>query len=362
MLCNPAKDCLFSSRNDSFGQMGRSFSFKSYQRTFVQPLRTARGVWAVREGFIVRVVEDSGVVRYGEVAPIPEFGTETVAQARDFLERLVVSPELAADAEALAGLPCCGFGVGGGEVERLGGLEVEGRGAVERFYSVAGLLPAGRAAVPVAVAKVARGYETFKWKIGVDSVSAEQAVFRELHALLPAGVRLRLDGNCGLSVEALECWLDFLQDYRERVDYIEQPLAVGKEALMARCASGSGVDVALDESLHGAAGGRWLEAGAWSGPLVLKPALMGDAGRLVELLRPVASQVVLSSVFETAVGLEGALLLADALSSLNRAIGFDTLDAFADSLGFLKPTLCISAVDRGVFSPEQLWKHLLLLI
>ena len=127
---------------------------------------------------------------------------------------------------------------------------------------------------------------------------------------------------------------------------------------MAQFAESSGVPIALDESLNGADGQRWLQLGAWSGPLVVKPALAGDARALVERLRPIAEQVVLSSVFETAVGLENALHIADQLSEHNRAIGFDTLDAFTDSLALLQPAPVLCATERAQFAPETIWKQL----
>ena len=68
--------------------MSRQISVKPYRRAFRQPLRTAHGEWATREGFLVRV-EQEGRVGYGEVAPLPEFGSETLAEATAFLEQLV---------------------------------------------------------------------------------------------------------------------------------------------------------------------------------------------------------------------------------------------------------------------------------
>lgn len=329
--------------------MGRRFSFQPYQRTFAKPLRTALGEWSVREGFIVRVEDESGV-GYGEIAPIPQFGSETVAAAEAYLQRLLVDPSLAEDAVALAALPCCAFGVSAA-------LAAE-PSMRRRNYLVAALLPAGRAALSTLAVKLSAGYESFKWKIGVEAVAAEQAIFRELVALLPIGGRLRLDANGGFSMAALESWLRVLQQFPKQVEYLEQPLPVGQEASMAQLAASSCVPIALDESLHGAGGLRWFEPDAWSGPLVVKPALMGAAGTLVERLRPVAPQVVLSSVFETAVGLENALRIADQLPDYNLAIGFDTLAAFADSLPFQKSAPIISAVERTRFSLETIWKQL----
>lgn len=333
-------------------QMVRRFSSQMYQRPFVGPLRTARGEWSVREGFIVRVEDDTGV-GYGEVAPIPEFGSESVEAAGAFLRRLAAAPELAEDRLALASLPCCAFGVS----SALASLGPRRRASLPD-YKVAALLPAGRGALAAAIGKVAAGYETFKWKIGVEAPAREQAIFRELDGLLPAGTQLRLDANGGLSLAELEAWLDFLQVYRGRVEYMEQPLAIGREAEMARYGAGSGIALALDESLHGAGGERWLAAGAWPGPLVVKPALAGDCGELIERLRPVAARVVFSSVFETHIGLENALAVADALPEPGGAFGFDTSDTFEDSLAGLPSSALIRATDRAAFTPTSIWKRL----
>jgi O-succinylbenzoate synthase len=333
--------------------MERRFFFQPYQRSFLNPLQTARGGWVTREGFILRV-QDGGAVGYGEVAPLPAFGTESHEAARGYLQRLATDPEEAEDVDSLAALPCCAFAVSSA-LAALSRAPAVPRGD----FAVAALLPAGRAALRAAADKAAQGYRSFKWKIGVAPVETEQAIFAALAAQLPNGARLRLDANCGLSLHALESWLRCLQGQCARVDYLEQPLPVGQEALMARCAEAAGIPIALDESLNGAQGARWLQPGAWCGPLVVKPALAGDACRLLERLRPIAAQVVLSSVFETQVGLEAALQLAERVPGLNRPIGFDTLSAFCDGLCTLRPAATIRSVERATFSPDSLWQQLL---
>ena len=329
--------------------MGRRFSFQSYQRTFAKPLRTALGEWSVREGFIVRVEDESGV-GYGEIAPIPQFGSETVAAAEAYLQRLRDDTSLAEDASALAALPCCAFGVSAALA-----LEPSAR---RRDYAVAALLPAGRAALSTLAVKLSAGYESFKWKIGVEPVAAEQAIFRELVALLPVGGRLRLDANGGFSMATLESWLRLLQQFPSKWSIWSNRWLSAKKLQWRSLRRPRAVPIALDESLHSHGGLRWFEAGAWSGPLVVKPALMGAAGTLIERLRPVASQVVLSSVFETAVGLENTLRIADQLPNYSLAIGFDTLAAFADSLPSQKSAPILRAVERTRLSPETIWKQL----
>lgn len=331
--------------------MGRRFSFQAYQRIFTKPLRTARGAWSVRQGFIVCVEDESGV-GYGEIAPIPEFGSETLAAAEDFLWGLVADSELADDVAALAALPCCAFGLSSAQGQMLSNPASVGR----RNYEVAALLPAGAAGLRVLQAKLARGYETFKWKVGVDFAEVEQSLFQKMMARLPTGARLRLDANCGFSITDLESWLWVLQRYADQVEYLEQPLTVGQESLMAEYAESFGVPIALDESLNSAAGWQWLRE--WRGPLVVKPALMGDIAALVERLRPVAERVVISSVFETAVGLENTLRIADQLPDYKLAIGFDTLTAFADGLSPQKSAPIISAAERTGLTSETIWKQL----
>ncbi len=325
--------------------MSRQISVKRTRRGFCQPLRTARGEWALREGFILRV-EEGGQVGYGEVAPLPEFGTETVSAAEAFLEELLREPEL----KVPGNLPCCAFGL-----TAAGRSACPQASASTKDYAVSALLPAGSAARGVSAEKMEAGFASLKWKIGVEPIAKELAWAEQLLQLLPEGVTLRLDANASLSTEQLDVWLCALANYQARVDYIEQPLAIGEEAAMAERMADSGIQIALDESLNGLGAAQWLEAGAWEGPLVIKAPLMGDVNTLAERLKPLAEQIVFSSVFETGVGLMNTLSLADSLSSIVRPIGFDTLDAFDDALMPLKSSSCIRAKDRVCYTAEQIW-------
>lgn len=345
--------------------MRSKITVKPYRRRFRKPLLTARGEWAIREGFLLRVETEAGV-GYGEAAPIPEFGSETVEAAAAFLPRLVQDPGLAVP----AGMPCCAFALSAALVMIAEGRPPYRPGLPElqrttrrsslpkKDYSVSALLPSGSTALGTAERKLALGYRNLKWKIGVQPLGKELASARGLLEMLPPGARLRLDANASLDRDALARWLKLLADFPAAVDYLEQPLPCGEEAAMAEAMQASAVPIALDESLNGAEGVRFLASGAWAGPLVIKAPLMGDVAALGERLRRVAGQVVLSSVFETGIGLQNVLQLADALPEMTRPIGFDTMDAFADALNPVeaKPSIC--AVDRNGYDPEQVWNSL----
>jgi O-succinylbenzoate synthase len=224
-----------------------------------------------------------------------------------------------------------------------------------RGYPVAALLPAGEGAVLKLPGKLIEGYQTFKWKVGVKSLEAEQAIFDQLIDLMPAGARLRLDANAAWSLADLEAWIEFLEPKKEWVEYLEQPLEVGAEAEMLRLRASSGVEIALDESLNGEEGKRWLKE--WPGVVVIKAALMGDADDLREVLESLGERVVLSSVFETGIGLRNTLAFADQLYSMNRAIGFDTLH-FIDALGGRVEGSQITVADREAINFEAIWMEI----
>lgn len=328
--------------------MSYQITVKSYQRVFRRPLRTAHGEWALREGFIVRV-EQEGQIGYGEVAPIPDFGSETLAEAAEFLGELTQQAELEVPAE----LPCCAFALSAAcaATETVQTTDL-------RNYPVSALLPAGKAGLPRANERLHAGYQNMKWKIGVAPIQHELSLAQRLLETLPTGHSVRFDANASLSPSELAQWLDLLKRFPQQTDYIEQALPCGQETVMAQAMQDSGVLIALDESLNGDNGNRWLKPGAWPGPLVIKAPLMGDVVQLAAQLKPVADQVVFSSVFETRIGLENSLRLADQLPRLSRPIGFDTVDAFDDALQSIKPCANIHPIDRQNYEPELIWNSI----
>ena len=203
--------------------------------------------------------------------------------------------------------------------------------------------------------KLAEGYRTFKWKVGVQSLKTEQAIFDQLINLMPVGSLLRLDANASWKVSELEAWIKFLALKKEWVEYLEQPLEVGAEAEMLRLRAASGIEIALDESLNGEEAKRWLQE--WPGVVVIKAALMGNAEDLYEALEALDERIVLSSVFETGIGLRNTLAFADRLRLMNRAIGFDTLH-FSDALSGRKDGPQITVADREAINFEAIWMEI----
>ncbi len=339
---------------------------RAYRRKFLRPLATARGEWSVREGLVVRLTDPDGRIGYGEAAPAPGFGVETTARDRMWLQR---APNQLTAAE-LRRVP-----------KRLGSLRwaffcakgmVEGRRQFStkvRKLPVCALLPAGAPAVAALDWRAGEGYRVFKWKVGMAAPPEEFSLLEKLLAALPAGARLRLDANGGLSRREWAAWCDGLNALgpaAQAIEFFEQPLPPATGAAcwreQKRLAAIAPVPVALDESVAGWPARANAQLVGWPGPLVIKPSLMGE-GEAFQLWRSKAdADLVYSSVFETSIGLQAALELAagDARAG-RRALGFGTLAAFADDGLQLPvhapgPTLALRALGPADFL--DVWNRL----
>jgi O-succinylbenzoate synthase len=320
--------------------------FRRYSLPFRQPVRTAHGAWARREGVVVRLSDHRGATGLGEAAPIPWFGTETAGEAAAACARLgarVSREQIEAIPERLGCLrfalasaraECAAAGAAaaaGGAV--AGGVGVSGfEGGRDVCMMVAALLPAGRAAPGVAARRAEAGFRSFKWKVGAADAGDEWALLDDVLAALPAGARLRLDANGAWDRRTAERWLGRCAGLPV-VEFVEQPVAAAPPAeretgagarsramdLLLGLAGDFPVPLALDEAVAGARDvSRWLDAG-WPGLFVLKPALLGDVAGTLRRLRAAAGgggaraggrdggRVVFSSALETVVGARAAL-------------------------------------------------------
>jgi o-succinylbenzoate synthase len=349
------------------------FQFRRYRLPFRTAVRTAHGPWAEREGLIVRLEDEAGAVGFGEAAPLPQFGTETVdedeAGARAIGE-WTESETLAAVPERLAclrnALACARAGVALVSDERL----ENSKGPVKDrpYLPVAALLPAGRAALAQISPRGEIGFRVFKWKVGVGDPADEIALLDDVCAALPSGAKLRLDANGAWDRRRAERWLERCAD--RPIEFVEQPIAAearGAADVLLGLAGDYPTPIALDESLvRDGDVERWIGAG-WSGVFVVKPLLLADVDTALARLAKAKADVVFSSALETAVGARAALRMAfgwkgkpDATGApLIRALGFGVWPLFADArfdAGSPMPFVRVEDVER--LDPEAIWNAL----
>jgi L-alanine-DL-glutamate epimerase-like enolase superfamily enzyme len=270
---------------------------------FRRPFLAARGPWLARESWIIRVRTAAGVgaaevpIEAGEPQPT------TVAAA-------FADPRLGAaiaDAEALA--------------------------AGSRVIAAAVGVNATLEAAPLddlvadALGAVGRGFRTLKLKAGTEGTTAELAErVRVLRDVLGPQVRLRLDVNGAwdrwTAIERLAAVAGF------DVELVEQPIPAGVPAELAALRARSAVPVAADEAVASVAAAEALLVAGAVDALVVKPARVGGlaaARRVGELAYSAGVPVILSTFFETGVGVGGALGVAAALAGI-RPPGVAALD------------------------------------
>ncbi|MBD2209236.1 o-succinylbenzoate synthase [Nostoc linckia FACHB-104] len=314
------------------------FEFRLIARKFLRSLTTSHGNWDIRESIIIRLIDAAGSQGWGEIPPISWFGSETLPQALDFCRQL---PEEITEEIIFSipdTLPACQFGfesawegVGAGDWGQ-GDKGTRGQGDIPitnyqlpiTHYPLphSALLPAGEAALNAWQKLWEEGYRTFKWKIAVDAIANELKIFHLLIDSLPASIKLRLDANAGLSYQEAEIWLVNCDKFSEKVEFIEQPLAVAEFEAMLQLSSRYQTAIALDESVATLSQLNAAYQQGWRDIFVIKPAIAGSPSRLRQFCRQHNIDAVFSSVFETAIGRHAALKLAAELSQHNRAVGF----------------------------------------
>jgi len=330
--------------------MAYSFQFRRYRLPLRAPLRTAHGAWTEREGILLRLQDATGRAGYGEIAPLPWFGTETLPAAEEICRRLGAS---AAD-EVLDAVParfgCVRFAVA--EARRQ-----TAKLATPARLPVATLLPAGREALAALPGKLEAGYLSFKWKVAVGAVDDELGIFDDLLAALPAYARLRLDANGGWDRRQAAKWLARCAE--RPVEFVEQPVQPGDEAALLGLAEDYPVTLALDESVTGLASAQHWQGLGWRGVFVIKPALAGPLDELASWAATTKADLVVSSAIETALGRSAILRAVLTRPLTQRALGFGVGDIFGDRRWdgpFLGPVLDASWINA--IKPEDMWTAL----
>jgi len=302
------------------------FKFDIYQRPFKRPLRTSHGIWQVREGIIICLENEVGKIALGEIAPLPWFGSETLSQAVKFCQQLGDVISVADIIQIRDELPACQFAFESALLE-LNRIE----GSFEhKNLDCCYLLPSGEEALRV-WEKIYKTHvnSTFKWKIGVHSLSSELAILQQLISNLPPNSKLRLDANGGLNLEEAKELLTVTDNINAAVkvsdgkyiEFIEQILHPQHFANMLNLSYEFNTPLALDESVANFQQLKMIYEKGWRSIFVIKPAIMGFPSEIIDFCQIKSLDIVVSSVFESEVGRNTVIHLAQKLNH-PRAIGF----------------------------------------
>ncbi len=289
---------------------------------FRRPFVTAAGMWTAREAWIIRLVDADGRTGVGEAVLEPVDG-ETASTVLDHLVREAASigpGDRLPDAIELEGHGGPGRALRAAidsarlDLERATARSLSADGAgIGVNATIASLGP--KASAEAARQGMEAGFTTFKLKAGAERET--EALVERVRAVREAvgpEVRLRLDVNGAWDLETATDRLDAIG--RFRLEYVEQPLAGDDETALAELRRRVTTPIAADETVTSVRTARILLDAAAVDVLVVKPARVGGpvaAAEIAELAADRGVPVVISTLFETGIGISAGLAAAAAL-------------------------------------------------
>jgi o-succinylbenzoate synthase len=332
------------------------------QLEFARPVRTSLGDFTGRESVIFTLVDGAGRSGYGEAAPWPGFGTESIEDACAALEdaaRMLRGADVeagdwpvdvalrlrkasAARAAVQGALWDLAARVHGEPLARYLARTVL-PGETEPLAEVAShvLLVEQAPAALREEAEAARraGFQAAKLKLGAGSIEEDVARARAAREGLGAGLRLRGDANGGWTESSAAAALMELAQFD--FEFIEQPLPANDLGALAALRRRSRVCIALDESVATEEGALRAVATGAAQVVVLKPATLGGPARALEIAamaRTAGAGVVFTHALESTIGARHVLHCAAAFGLRDGVHGLRTDGLFA--LDVAEPVCC----------------------
>jgi L-Ala-D/L-Glu epimerase len=290
------------------------FEFIPYAIPFRRPIQTAADEWETRRGLWLRFHSDEGAVGLGEAAPIGHFPSQgaMVALLRETGHPCMTS------ALALAVLDIQG---------QQGGVPVSvvlDKSSRDDILVNALLFSEDVEEVAFeAAAAVAQGFETLKLKVATLPPEIDLARIAAVRDCIGSEVRIRLDANCGWDEETAVRVLRAAE--RHCIEYVEDPVSGNPKRIRSRI----GIAIAIDDGARTVEAAQAVVRDDLADILVLKPALISGGVRVARQIAIDAIDagigVIVTSVFETAIGVAGAIHLAASLPGPERAHGLATV-------------------------------------
>lgn len=325
-----------------------------------------------RAGLVMQCASNDGAVGHGDIAPLPTFSGEDLPTASlqaitagqwltdqpvpEGLERLDGGFDAWLHDLSLA--PSVRSGV---ELALLNMLAQAREAPLRRVLcgrplnriSVNGLL-SGTPEVIVEKATEFRnkGYKTVKLKVGRGEIADDIALTRKVRDALGDGIALRLDANRAWDDAAAHTFSRGVSECG--VEYIEEPIR--DLAGIGAFARASAIPVALDETVLDLSPDQ-VRALPGIKALVLKPTFIGGfetAMRFGRAAQDAGITPVVSSAFESSVGLIGLANLAGCIHGENCAAGLDTASWLASDVLDTPVPVSDAEWDLGVLDRSAL--------
>lgn len=304
-----------------------------YRIPFRQPFDTAHGTLAAREGAIVELVTDDGIVGVGDMAAVTEFGAPDVATlvaaAQEYAPLVVdhepqqayfnvaLGTQLKPKTFITAPQPFC-FALETALLDIIQRTAQIQSGISSAPSPVLVNATVGTAAtdqaVELACVAVSAGFRCIKLKVGmVGDAGAEVARIHAVRAAIGPTVALRLDANEAWTLQQATAIVNALAN--EDIQFLEQPLMRTKLAGMRTLRNRTSIAIAADESITDFTSIQTVIRHHAADALILKPQLLGGLFAMPSirhLVRKANMRAVITTSLESGIGVAATIALAHA--------------------------------------------------
>jgi len=194
--------------------------------------------------------------------------------------------------------------------------------AVRTEVAVNALVPAvdRQTAGELAAEAAATGVRTLKVKVGGGSLSEDADRVSAVRDAVGSGGRIRLDANGAWDVDTAVTAIERLAGFD--LELVEQPVADLED--LARVRRRVAVPVAADECVRSLVDARRLAALDAADAVVVKVQPLGGVRAALQVIEAAGVPAIVSSLYETSIGLAAGVALAAALPELPYACGLGT--------------------------------------
>ncbi len=340
----------------------------------VKPLALMGREMADRRGLLIRFRGNAGFEGWGEIAPFPGLHRESPREAESQICSLAnefFGKLLPGGLEKLDGgfdnllikfglFPSTRFGV---EMAMLNLIAAARRIYLSQLLTscptaqlfVNALLSGTKAEMLRQLMDISpQNYRSVKIKVGRLPFVDEIEVIRAARDMLPKNVTLRLDAN---RAWALQMAIRFASAIgNDRIEYIEEPLKDPAE--LPDFFQANKMPSALDESLAGISPKTYRQMPGVAA-FILKPAVLGGIEKTMRFARIAKSlgiKPVISSVFESGVGLTALANIAAAINAPDTPVGLGTYTWFKEDV--LQTPFCAEEGQINVLAINKTCNYL----
>lgn len=322
---------------------------------FRLPLRrefvTARAAFAYREGVIVRLGTDAGIVGIGEASPLPRGGETALPRVLALLDLVATAcvgrrlddldpilDELGRDRPAGAAVRCaldvalCDAMAKAAGISLAAFLASPVRPSVTVNATIGASAPTDTRVA--ALAARAAGFRCVKLKVGMArSLDEECKQVAAVRDAVGPQIKLRLDANGAWTVEQAIRTIRALELYDP--EFVEQPVRPDDLAGLKQVQEAVHTPIAADESITDYDTARRILEREAVRILILKPMVLGGlrpARQIADLAQTAAIPVVVTTTIDAGMGTAAALHLAATLPPSAPACGLATASFLASDL------------------------------